>query len=375
MSTINQPRKPAGTPVGGQWAPTAHAEADISLATQPAQPPAGGWVPAKILDIVDTRTYEEGPDDRWHPVPGSGTVNQCDRCGKEHEVHVVVEDQDGKEHVVGTSCAHATGPLAKRMASAVSTTHRLKSLRSQLVLAEEYQVKREEAVKQLEPQFPGWDEAPAPDLTDTGGPKRVIWTTKDGLAKVWVTVRRDEDKPEWESQRDWDRRRQEEHDEREWCLRDAWLRDRLHQEVGDPPGTPDVATLLDEIAKTEARLASLRDKAGKEHLPQEQSATGTVKRSGKDARTKKAVYTEADLEPHLGKMVTVAPAAGKIMCSAQRYYSSPVTGTLHSVWKDRGGVLGFRLARTRTVVRDGKAVEVTEIEEFGSRSHGSLVVS
>ena len=372
MST-DQPRKPAGTPVGAHWPPTAHAEADISLATQPAQPSAGGWVPAKILDVVDTRTYEEGPDDRWHPVPGSGTVNQCDRCGKDHEVHVVVEDQDGKEQVVGTSCAHATGPLAKRMASAVSAAQKLKALKEQLVLAEEYQAKRAAAAQVLEPQFPGWDEAPAPNLTGTGGPKRVIWTTKDGLAKVWVTVRRDEDKPEWESQRDWDRRRQEEHDERERCLRDAWLRDRLSQKVGDPPKTPDVATLRDEIAKTEARLAALRDKAGNEHLPLEQAAGGTVKRSGKDPRTKKAIYTEADLAPHLGKTVTIAPASGKTMHSTQRYYSGPVTGTLHSVWKDRdGNVLGFRLARTRTVVRDNQPVEVTEIEEFGSRSHGSL---
>jgi hypothetical protein len=30
MST-NQPRKPAGTPVGGQWAPMAHAELDVEL--------------------------------------------------------------------------------------------------------------------------------------------------------------------------------------------------------------------------------------------------------------------------------------------------------------------------------------------------------
>ena len=30
MST-SQPRKPAGTPVGGQWAPTAHAEPSVQL--------------------------------------------------------------------------------------------------------------------------------------------------------------------------------------------------------------------------------------------------------------------------------------------------------------------------------------------------------
>lgn len=29
--SANQPRKPAGTPVGGQWAPTQHEEADIDL--------------------------------------------------------------------------------------------------------------------------------------------------------------------------------------------------------------------------------------------------------------------------------------------------------------------------------------------------------
>ena len=84
-------------------------------------------MPAKILDVVDTRTYEEGPDDRWHPVPGSGTVNQCDRCGKNHEVHVLVEDQDGREHVVGTNCAHATGPLAKRILLSKRLTGRLPS--------------------------------------------------------------------------------------------------------------------------------------------------------------------------------------------------------------------------------------------------------
>jgi hypothetical protein len=32
MNNSNQPRKPAGTPAGGQWAPTAHAEPEIELA-------------------------------------------------------------------------------------------------------------------------------------------------------------------------------------------------------------------------------------------------------------------------------------------------------------------------------------------------------
>lgn len=37
MSTRQQPRRPAGTPVGGQFAPTAHDEADVELCDGPAQ--------------------------------------------------------------------------------------------------------------------------------------------------------------------------------------------------------------------------------------------------------------------------------------------------------------------------------------------------
>ena len=39
MNTTNQPRRPAGTPAGGQWAPTAHDEVDIDLS--PSRPRRG----------------------------------------------------------------------------------------------------------------------------------------------------------------------------------------------------------------------------------------------------------------------------------------------------------------------------------------------
>lgn len=42
MST-NQPRKPAGTPAGGQWAPAAHDEADIDLAAPATSGLWRGW--------------------------------------------------------------------------------------------------------------------------------------------------------------------------------------------------------------------------------------------------------------------------------------------------------------------------------------------
>jgi hypothetical protein len=341
----------------------AHAEPEIALGDN-------DWRPVKILEVVDTRTYEEGPDDRWHPIPGSGTVNQCDRCGKDHEVHVLVEDQAGRPHVIGTSCAHAEGPLAKRLASVASATQRLAALEAQFAVAEAYLAKRSAVEAELRPQFPGWDEAPGP-----ADPRALVWTTKDGLASVWVRAYPDGAKPDWEMQSDWERRRKDTYDERERCLRDLWLRERIVKEAGPPPKVPDLATLRSDIAKTRARLASLRDKAGKEHLPLEQAAAKVVTRSGVDPKDKKAVYTEDDLRPYVGKTVTVLPKPGKLISSTRAYYRAPVTGTLHSIWKDRNGnVRGFRLARTREVPMGGDALGFTEIEEFGSKGHGSLEV-
>lgn len=57
----------------------------------------------RILSVVDTREYEE-QGDRWVPIPGSGEVNECSRCGREHEVHATVELEDGSTVVVGTGC-------------------------------------------------------------------------------------------------------------------------------------------------------------------------------------------------------------------------------------------------------------------------------
>lgn len=339
-----------------------HAENDIALA------PAANWAPVKVVEVVDTRAYEEGPDDRWHPVPGSGTPNQCGRCGKDHEVHVTVEDEHGYLHVVGTSCANATGPLAKRIASVMAATKRLAALERQLAAAEEYWGKRSEIEAEMAPQFPGWNETVAPDLTGQPDPRRAVWMTKDGLSRVWVHRYPDEARPEWERPSDWERRLKDERDERERCLRDAWLREIVTRELGSPPNGPDIATLKNDIAKVEARMAALKDKAGKEIPSLEQMSARVVKRSGVDPRDKKAVYTEDDLAPHVGKTVTVTPKPGKTMHSTSRYYSAPLTGTLHSVWKDRtGAMVGFRLAIARG---DGPP----EIEEFSNSGHATLEV-
>ena len=55
----------------------------------------------KVLSVVDTRQYEEGSDGKFHPIPGSGSSRECDRCGREHEVHAQVELADRTTAVVG----------------------------------------------------------------------------------------------------------------------------------------------------------------------------------------------------------------------------------------------------------------------------------
>lgn len=76
----------------------------------------------KILGITDTRTYEER-DDRWVPIPGSGIMHECARCGRIHEVHATVRLEDGSTAVIGTNCARGDDmAVTLRRGAAVATT-------------------------------------------------------------------------------------------------------------------------------------------------------------------------------------------------------------------------------------------------------------
>jgi len=61
----------------------------------------------RVLEVVDTRQWEEGPDDTWYPVAGSGEAHSCCRCGRTHEIHVTVELNNGETCTVGTGCMKA----------------------------------------------------------------------------------------------------------------------------------------------------------------------------------------------------------------------------------------------------------------------------
>ncbi len=94
----------------------------------------------KILSVVDTREWEEGPDDKWYPIPGSGREHQCYRCGRLHEIHAEVLLDDGKTVVVGTGCMKESAtelPLAKRAISVLNSTRTLRRLENELAKVRE----------------------------------------------------------------------------------------------------------------------------------------------------------------------------------------------------------------------------------------------
>jgi hypothetical protein len=69
---------------------------------------------ARILGVSDTRDRIE-VGDRWVAVPGTGDLRPCDRCCREHEIHVDVELSDGRRVNIGSGCAKETVGLVLGM--------------------------------------------------------------------------------------------------------------------------------------------------------------------------------------------------------------------------------------------------------------------
>lgn len=84
----------------------------------------------KILEVRDTREFVEDGDDRWVPIPGSGTTSECARCGRDHEVHATVLLDDDTTAVVGTGCMAASGMdrgVGRRVANAAKRVGALRA--------------------------------------------------------------------------------------------------------------------------------------------------------------------------------------------------------------------------------------------------------
>lgn len=242
MSTdTNQPRQPKGVPTGGQWRPANRPEGSVSLA-DPAD-----WQPVKIKAVTDTRPIDWVSGKR---MTGFGDAQPCDRCGKEHEVHVVVLADDGQEHRVGRTCAHATGSLAAHLASVTSATDRVARLEAQLAGLRDWQHRYEAARSEAAPAFPGHSVMPNPYFfvpssgAILGADK--FWVSADGEAKV-VPVHT------WRSGA-------EVIDEAATLeeLRETWARQRALAVVGERPDVPDEADLLKRLRAARRRLELLQ---------------------------------------------------------------------------------------------------------------------
>ncbi len=134
---------------------------------------------AKIIAVRDTRDRIE-IDDRLVPVPGSGQLRPCDRCGREHEIHVDVELSDGRQANIGSGCAKGESmEVQGRIKSAVSAAKTRSKLRAELALAHAEHARAAQAWREVE-ALP----VPSPELVKEVPGGRQEWAAGD--ANVWV---------------------------------------------------------------------------------------------------------------------------------------------------------------------------------------------
>lgn len=92
----------------------------------------------KIVDVVDTRDWQEEEDEVWRPIPNSGERRECDRCGRLHEIHAHVELGDGRGAIVGTGCMRADDMLGGvKPATLANRAKRVKQLEAEIASLEE----------------------------------------------------------------------------------------------------------------------------------------------------------------------------------------------------------------------------------------------
>ena len=193
---------------------------------------------ARIIDVRDTRDRIE-VGDRFVPVPGSGHLRPCDRCCREHEIHVDVELSDGTRANIGSGCAKGESmEVQGRLKSAVSAAKTRSRLRAELAVARDEHARALAAWREVEALS-----APTPrlveEIPDVRG-TRQIWGMDD--AHVWVLPGRTFDA------------------ERRQALLNSWRDDRYRERGFTlPPYSHKqrVDDLADRLAKIERKIAAL----------------------------------------------------------------------------------------------------------------------
>lgn len=195
---------------------------------------------ARILDVRDTRDRIE-VGDRLVPVPGSGDLRPCDRCCREHEVHVDVELSDGRRANVGSGCAKGESmEVQSRLKSAVSAAKTRSRLRAELAVAKDAHARAAQAWREVEalspPQAVLMKEVP----DQYGRGTRQEWEMGD--AHVWVLPGSSFG------------------DERRRALLSGWRNNRYRERgFSTPPYSlqQHVDDLTDRLAKIERKLGAL----------------------------------------------------------------------------------------------------------------------
>jgi hypothetical protein len=192
----------------------------------------------RIIDVRDTRDRIE-VGDRWVPVPGSGQLRPCDRCGREHEIHVDVELPDGTRANIGSGCAKGESmEVQSRLKSAVSAAKTRSRLRAELAVAREDQARATQAWREVEALH-----APSPTLLEeVPGPHDTRQEWGMGDVYVWALPGSGFDA------------------ERRQALLNAWRRERYRERgfTTQPYGYKrNVEDLADRLAKIERKLAGL----------------------------------------------------------------------------------------------------------------------
>lgn len=167
----------------------------------------------RIIAVRDTRDRIE-VGDRWVPVPGSGQARPCDRCGREHEIHVDVELSDGSRSTIGQGCARGESmEIQARIKSAISAAKTRAKLAAELAVASEEHKRADAAYKAVQAMTPP-KAALLEEIPDRHG-VRQIWSMGD--ANVWTLAGRPFD------------------DERKRALVSSWQGNRYRERGFDLP--------------------------------------------------------------------------------------------------------------------------------------------
>src|SRR5207244_651775 len=112
-------------------------------------------------------------------------LRPCDRCCREHEIHVDVELSDGRRANIGSGCAKGeTMEVQSRLKSAVSAAKTRSRLRAELAIAKDELTRATAAWREVEGLRPPSAELIEEIPDEHGRGNRQVWAMDD--AHVWV---------------------------------------------------------------------------------------------------------------------------------------------------------------------------------------------